>query len=85
MWHHSNFWLNQKIKYFVFLLSPGEKFNVKEVEYVLPIHNLDEDLSRKHLRAFQKLEELGFDRMATHNALMNTKLDHDKALEILLK
>ena len=45
----------------------------------------DEEQSTKHLRAFQKLEELGFDRLAIHNALIKTQLDHDKALEILLK
>ena len=65
--------------------SPGEKFRDNEVEYVIPIHNLDEETSVKHLRAFQKLEEFGFDRLAIHNALLSTKLDHDKALEILLK
>ena len=67
------------------LLSSGDKFSADEVEYVVPIHNLDEEMSKKHLRAFYKLEELGFERVAIHNALVSTKLDHDKALEKLLK
>lgn len=67
------------------ILSGGEKFKAADVEYVVPIHNLDEETSKKHLRAFHKLEELGFDRYAIHNALIDTKLDHDKALEKLLK
>lgn len=67
------------------ILSCGEKFKAADVEYVVPIHNLDEEMSKKHLRAFLKLEELGFDRYAIHNALIDTKLDHDKALEKLLK
>lgn len=61
------------------------KFAAQEVEYVVPIHNLDEDASLKHLRAFHRLEEFGFDRFAIHNALIDTNLDHDKALEKLLK
>ena len=67
------------------ILSEESKFSSNEVEYVIPIHNLDEDISKKHLRAFHKLEELGFDRVAIHTALIDTKLDHDKALEKLLK
>ena len=63
----------------------GNKFAPIEVEYVVPIHNLDEDSSKKHLKAFHKLEEFGFDRVAIHTALIDTKLDHDKALEKLLK
>lgn len=61
------------------------KFAAQEVEYVVPIHNLDEDASLKHLRAFHRLEEFGFDRFAIHNALIDINLDHDKALEKLLK
>ena len=67
------------------ILSEENKFSSNEVEYVIPIHNLDEDVSKKHLRAFHKLDELGFDRVAIHTALIDTKLDHDKALEKLLK
>lgn len=63
----------------------ANKFSPNEVEYVIPIHNLDEETSKKHLGAFHRLEELGFDRVAIHAALIDTKLDHDKALEKLLK
>jgi hypothetical protein len=62
-----------------------ERFSASEVEYVVPIHNLDEDASKKHLRAFQKLQELGFERVSIHNALISVRMDHDKALEKLLK
>jgi len=67
------------------LSNEGNKFSPDEVEYVIPMHNLDEESSKKHLRAFHKLEELGFPREAIHSALIDTKLDHDKALEKLLK
>lgn len=67
------------------ILSSNGRFSPHEVEYVIPIHNLDEENSVKHLKAFHKLEELGFDRVAIHKALIDTKLDHDKALEKLLK
>lgn len=67
------------------LLNSGSKFTEAEVEYVIPIHNLNEDSSKKHLKAFYRLIELGFDREAIHQALISTQLDHDKALEKLLK
>ena len=61
------------------------KSSAEEVEYVIPIHNMDKDVSMKHLKAFFRLQELGFNRIAIHDALMTAKLDHDKALEKLLR
>ena len=67
------------------LVNEVGKSSAIEVEYVIPIHNLDKEVSMKHLKAFFKLEELGFNRIDIHDALVSAKLDHDKALEKLLK
>ena len=67
------------------LVNEVGKSSAEEVEYVLPIHNMDKDVSMKHLKAFFRLQELGFNRVAIHDALMTAKLDHDKALEKLLR
>ena len=67
------------------LVNEVGKSSAVEVEYVIPIHNLNKEQSMKHLKAFFKLEELGFNRIEIHDALVSTKLDHDKALEKLLK
>ena len=56
-----------------------------KVEHVLHMKNMEEDETRKHLRAFVQLRDLGFARNDIHDALVHTDTSHDKALEHLLR
>lgn len=57
----------------------------EEVEEALLMHDLKTEEAFRHIQAFRKLRDLGFDSRAIHEALMDTPdLDHTKALEKLL-
>ncbi len=57
----------------------------REVEHVLLLKSLNEEEARRHLGAFVRLKDFGFDSKAIHDALSECGGDHDKALEQLLK
>lgn len=63
----------------------GVVVDEKEVEHTLLAKSLEVDPSLRHLRAFRRLKDLGFDSRAIHDALAQCGGDHDKALETLLK
>ena len=65
--------------------STAEGFDAAEAEHVLMLKSMDEDATRKHLTAFRRLKDLGFPAKNVHDALVEAKSDHDKALELLLK
>jgi hypothetical protein len=56
-----------------------------QVEHVLHINSMDESATRKHLRAFGQLKDLGFVTKDIHDALIECGGSHEKALEHLLK
>ena len=56
-----------------------------KVEHVLHLKKMEEDETRKHLRAFVQLRDLGFARSDIHDALVHSGTSHDKALEHLLR
>ena len=62
-----------------FMLTPVK------VEHVLHLKKMEEDETRKHLRAFVQLRDLGFARSDIHDALVHSGTSHDKALEHLLR
>ena len=56
-----------------------------QVEHVLHLKSMDEEATRKHLRAFMQLKDLGFVTKDIHDALVVCGGSHEKALEHLLK
>ena len=56
------------------------------VEDVVLLHSMDESRIQKHLEAFARLAEFGFEPPSkVHDALIKCDLDYEKALEQILK
>ena len=66
-------------------LVSEDKFEAEDAEQALLWNDLNEEETKKHLRGFIKLKDLGFPPENIHKALIEASADHDKALEILLK
>jgi len=54
-------------------------------EEVAALHNGEEEGSKRHLKAFKQLQEIGFPEKEVHSAIIAASFDHEKALEQLIK
>lgn len=56
-----------------------------DIEDAILLHSVNEEQSRKHMQEFLKLVDFGFPKREIHDALIQTNLDHAKAVEKLME
>jgi len=56
-----------------------------DIEDAILLHSVNEEQSRKHMEEFLKLVDFGFPKRKIHDALIQTNLDHAKAVEKLME
>jgi len=66
-------------------LVETEGVSAEQVETTLLMYSVNEENTRKHLKVFKKISELGFKPEQIHNALIACELDYEKTVESLLK